>query len=173
MGHPARMRGNSSRRTVMITGIASGNRILRNRALRCAFALVFMLANGALAARPSDEDLAPQEYTRFRRLDTYTNLLNAKCCWLNDKIGRHERAINLLKRQLLPGSSAEQKEIIEERVQAHQQIVDEANAELKTLGGPLGGKRTKAQEALVKKNVEAWIGALRAKAHTYRDRGKA
>ena len=155
----------------MITGIASGNRIVRSRVVHCAMALMFLLAGGAFA-RPSDEDLAPQSYSRIPRFDAYQKL-NAKCCWLNEKIGRHERAIRTLRRQLFPESTAEQKEIIEERIHAQQQVVDEANAELKTLGGPLGGPRTKAQEALVKKNVQAWIGALRAKASTYRDRAKA
>jgi hypothetical protein len=141
----------------------------------CTLAALLVFAGTAQAGMThptqSELDAAPQEYTHVPRLGAYKSLLNAKCLWLNDKIIRHERALNTLRSQLR-GASDAQKEIIDEQIQQHQQVIKDAKAELTTLGGPLGGPRNKAQEALVKKNVEAWIGALRAKASTYRDRAE-
>jgi hypothetical protein len=151
----------------MFTPVASVvcyDRFIQRTALLWTWAVLLILAPQLHAAGPADEDLGPPGYKSDAR-QPYKHLLEAKIQWLKGKIANHQHLIDILCRQL-PNSGTDQQETIQERVKAHQQAIDEAKAELKVLGG----KDVQAQKKLVKKNVEAWIHALKAKAADYRDR---
>jgi hypothetical protein len=96
------------------------------------------------------------------RAAAYNTLLAAKKAWLQGKIAHERGLINAAR----PGLTSNDERV---RAQAEDQI-DKYTKDLKDDRADLaklGGARVPAQEAVVKKNVKAWIDALTTEIHYY------